>query len=254
MRLRKNVLPILGIALMTFLMNSCTKADKKTPSQKTSRLKFEISFPSAAHPEPITGRVYVIIAKEEKLGGPVEYAIQGKEPRLQTGWGHPTGIPFWGKNVYALMPGDPAVIDEEVFGYPPKSISEIEPGEYNVQGFVDVVEIRNFKLWKLANNDKTNKLDLIIMGRKNPIEFFTDTVKKLEEISSVILYGTPDREGGNILLIGENIDSNEVKAATAKTKERFSFTVNTLVLTEEQFDQMNKMGLYPQTKKVIYSR
>jgi len=138
MRLRKNVLPVLGIALMTFLMNSCTKAEKITPSQKTSRLKFEISFPSAAHPEPITGRVYVIIAKEEKLGGPVEYAIQGKEPRLQTGWGHPTGIPFWGKNVYALMPGDPAVIDEEVFGYPPKSISEIEPGEYNVQGFVNI--------------------------------------------------------------------------------------------------------------------
>jgi hypothetical protein len=121
-------------------------------------------------------------------------------------------------------------------------------------GVVDVIQIKQFKLWKLADNDKTNKLDLIIMGRKNPIEFFTDAVKRLEGISSVILYGTPDREGGNILLIGNNIDANEVKAATAKTKERFSFTVNTLVLTEEQFDQMNRMNLYPQTKKVIYTK
>ena len=89
-----------------------------------SGLKFEISFPSKAHDKPITGRVYVMISRND-----------GREPRFQVGM---TGVPIWGKNITALKPWEGAVIDETVFGYPLESINEIPHGDYYVQGFVNI--------------------------------------------------------------------------------------------------------------------
>jgi len=98
------------------------------PAQDKGRpFQFEVSFSAAAHSQPITGRVYAIVSKEGS-----------REPRLQTGYDTPAGIPIWGKNVQALKPGEGAVVDETVFGFPLESINKITPGEYYVQGFVNI--------------------------------------------------------------------------------------------------------------------
>ena len=102
-----------------FTNESC----KQVPS---SKLRFEISFPSSVHPEAITGRVFVMITKDEK-----------REPRLQAGsWNR--SVPFFGLDVESMKPGEVAVIDESILGYPPKSLSEVPPGDYYVQGFVNI--------------------------------------------------------------------------------------------------------------------
>jgi len=102
-----------------FTNESC----KQVPS---SKLRFEISFPSSVHPEAITGRVFVMITKDEK-----------REPRLQAGsWNR--SVPFFGLDVESMKPGEVAVIDESILGYPPKSLSEIPPGDYYVQGLVNI--------------------------------------------------------------------------------------------------------------------
>jgi len=87
-------------------------------------LQFEITFNKGVHPAPITGRVYVIISQNKK-----------REPRLQTGY---TGVPFWGKNIHSLKPGETSVINSDVFGYPLESIRDIPVGDYYVQGFINV--------------------------------------------------------------------------------------------------------------------
>jgi len=98
-----------------------------TAQEQPCNLKFSVSFPSKTHSDPITGRIYVIISKDGS-----------REPRLQTGFDLATGIPIWGKNVYTLKPGETALIDERVFGFPLESIGEIPPGEYYAQGFVNI--------------------------------------------------------------------------------------------------------------------
>jgi predicted alpha/beta superfamily hydrolase len=97
-----------------------------TPSDQESRtnLKFEISFPEEAYAENITGRVYVIISNDDS-----------REPRLQIST---MGQPFWGEDVEGLAPGAAAVIDGATFGYPLESLADLPPGEYNVQGFVNI--------------------------------------------------------------------------------------------------------------------
>ena len=89
-----------------------------------SRFTFAVAFPPSAHAQPITGRAYAIISRTNR-----------REPRFQTGY---TGVPIWGKNIDGLKPNEDAVIDDGIFGYPLESIREIPPGEYYVQGFINI--------------------------------------------------------------------------------------------------------------------
>jgi hypothetical protein len=91
----------------------------------TCGLKFEILFSGKAHPGPLTGRVYLMLSRDG-----------GREPRRQVR--RAGGIPFWGENVHNLEPGRAGVIDESSFGFPLKSIRLIPPGEYYIQGFINL--------------------------------------------------------------------------------------------------------------------
>ncbi len=128
----KTICLFLGIYFFVLLITNCGPSEEKLPSSPPSGLRFEVSFPENVIDEisrfglqsPITGRIYAIISRNKE-----------REPRFQTGF---TGVPIWGKNVYSLMPGEAALIDEDVFGYPLESIKDIAPGEYYIQGFINI--------------------------------------------------------------------------------------------------------------------
>ena len=87
-------------------------------------IRFEVGFASSARSEPVTGRVYVAISRE-----------QGRGPIFASGR---TGTPLYAVNVTDLAPGETATIDGSVFGHPIQSLSDIPAGEYWVQAFVNV--------------------------------------------------------------------------------------------------------------------
>ncbi len=93
-------------------------------SAQNSPLRFEISFPKAAHAAPITGRVYVMISRNDE-----------REPRLQVSQ---TGIPLFGRDVDKLKPGQSAVIDQTDLGAPIANLGQIPNGQYYIQGFVNI--------------------------------------------------------------------------------------------------------------------
>jgi hypothetical protein len=87
--------------------------------------RFEIKLP-ASQKEPITGRVFVIIAKAED-----------PEPRLQIGsWRSHTE--FLGRDVVQLQPGQSTAIDALTRGYPFKAVRELPAGDYYVQALLNV--------------------------------------------------------------------------------------------------------------------
>jgi enterochelin esterase-like enzyme len=89
-------------------------------------LRFEITVPSRAHAAPITGRMFVILSRQED-----------KDLRDQVGnWEQET--PFFGVDVSGLTPGSAATIDADTLGYPLKSLREIPAGDYYVQALVNV--------------------------------------------------------------------------------------------------------------------
>ena len=93
-------------------------------SPASPKLRVEISFPASAHQQPITGRVYVMISRTNE-----------REPRFQIGR---TGVPFFGRDVERLAPGQAGIIDETDLGSAVESLRDIPPGDYFVQGFINV--------------------------------------------------------------------------------------------------------------------
>ena len=114
----------------------------KASGRKAQPLRFEISFPAAAHAQPITGRVYVMIARpgdgaapNAAPGAPSTPGSGDREPRLQIGR---TGSPFFGRDVEKLAPGQAAIIDATDLGTPVASLRDIPAGDYLVQAMVNV--------------------------------------------------------------------------------------------------------------------
>jgi hypothetical protein len=92
--------------------------------QHSPDTRFEIVVPQEVRAAPITGRVFVMIARNG-----------AQEPRRQIGR---TGEPFFGRDVERLRPGSPAIVDESDLGWPVESLADLPAGEYFVQGFVNL--------------------------------------------------------------------------------------------------------------------
>lgn len=96
------------------------------PADAKATQRIEVSFPSSLSASPITGRLFVMISKNNT-----------REPRLQAG-GYGGSVPFYGLDVNALKPGQRAVIDGATMGYPVESLSKLPAGDYFVQALLDV--------------------------------------------------------------------------------------------------------------------
>lgn len=125
------------------------------------RLRFEVTVPAGVRAEPITGRVFVIISRTNQ-----------QEPRYQVGR---TGIPFFGRDVVGVPPGEPLVIDDTDLGSPLASVKDVPPGTYYVQAMVSLYsEFRRADghvLW--MHDDRWEGQD----WRRSPGNLYSDAVR-----------------------------------------------------------------------------
>ena len=119
---------------------------------------------------------------------------------------------------------------------------------------VSQLKINKFKLYKIAENENIVFLEGFLKEGKRIVQQFADKVKLLSGVEEIILHGDETEEKANILLIGEDVDANELKRICAAIKEQYKFTISSLTLTREQFSQMSNMGLYSGRKKVLFRK
>jgi len=91
-------------------------------------LVFEVCYPERLSSGPLDGRLLLILS-----------AKPGPEPRFQANTGA-EAQPIYGIDVEGWMPGEKAVFDASVFGFPVTSLAEIPAGEYRVQVLLHVYE------------------------------------------------------------------------------------------------------------------
>ena len=100
------------------------KGEPRHEGQAVSKLRFAISFSEQGSKEPLDGRMLLLIS-----------ADNSKEPRFQINVDLNTQQVF-GVNVDGLKPGDVALIDGQVLGYPRKSIADLPSGDYWIQALL----------------------------------------------------------------------------------------------------------------------
>ncbi len=90
------------------------------PGQNPSSFRVSVSIDPALRSEPVSGRLLFLVSKSERFSPGV------------------TGTPVFGKNVDDAKPGEPMWIDDSAFGYPLRRLSEIPPGEYYIQAWLNL--------------------------------------------------------------------------------------------------------------------
>jgi hypothetical protein len=93
-----------------------------------SKLKFTVSYLRELSEGPLDGRLLLLISDDGS-----------KEPRFQVSTGPDTQLIF-GVDIEGLRPGENAIIDSQILGYPLDSISDIPTGEYWVQALLHIYD------------------------------------------------------------------------------------------------------------------
>jgi len=112
------------ILIILFLIFSPGFTGQIQKEEASSKLCFGISFSQEQHPGPLDGRMLLMVSTDER-----------REPRFQVSEGPDTQLIF-GIDIDGLKPGEEAIIDSRVFGFPLKSIKEIPAGEYWIQALL----------------------------------------------------------------------------------------------------------------------
>ncbi len=97
-------------------------------SVAAQELRFAVSFTDEVSAEPLDGRLLLMISNDP-----------GQEPRFQISDGSTTQLIF-GIDVDALAPGEDAIFDAGVLGYPVDSLMDIPSGRYWVQALLHEYE------------------------------------------------------------------------------------------------------------------
>ncbi len=121
---------------------------------------------------------------------------------------------------------------------------------------LDILQKREWKTSKVYSplqNEKVEFLKDLFNEEIDGIKEFLIATQNLANIQNIILHGTRKKDKANLLLIGEGIDlpTKDKIDQTCKIIKDKGFEISFLTLTQEQYTQMIKMGLYSGEKKIL---
>lgn len=109
-----------GLAVALAVLLSAFSGARAVATQAAG-LRVEVSFPASLSQTPLDGRVLLMFS-----------TLADGEPRFQVN-DSPRTQQIFGVDVNGLAPGQPAVFDGSVLGYPSESLADIPAGTYTVQ-------------------------------------------------------------------------------------------------------------------------
>jgi len=113
---------------------------------------------------------------------------------------------------------------------------------------------KHLKTYKLIQNEKTRFLENVLEQKKTILDEFIEQIVNASGIRTIILYGKEEKDKANLLIIGDEVDNNIIREAIVNIKEKYSFSITHLVLTEMQYNQMAAMNLYSKRKEVLLQK
>jgi hypothetical protein len=128
----------IGAALISLLALSVdplfdghSSANAQTTQRAAAQagLQFDVSFPASVSSAKQNGHIILIVSRDSS-----------SEPRFQYQVYSPGVQPGFGLDVDGLAPGQTAVIDAKVLGWPLKSVADIPAGDYRVQAILNRYE------------------------------------------------------------------------------------------------------------------
>ncbi len=117
---------------------------------------------------------------------------------------------------------------------------------------IDIEKMKKTKLYKLAQNSRTERLKDFFEVKSNPLEELVSYISDVPGVEKIVLHGEATEDKVNILVIGENIASGKVTAKSADIEEKYDINVVEVTLSEDQFKRMSEMGSFPRKKTLLW--
>jgi DNA-binding Lrp family transcriptional regulator len=118
-------------------------------------------------------------------------------------------------------------------------------------GIIEIQHVKRFKLYYFNTEENLFLLDLF-QDRKSAVAEFIRSIKEFDGVQLIVLHGKEEKNSANILVIGENMDTESIKRNALYMSDKYKFNLILLTLTPDQYNQMSSMGLYPGKKKILY--
>jgi DNA-binding transcriptional regulator YhcF (GntR family) len=113
-----------------------------------------------------------------------------------------------------------------------------------------VSKLKRFKFYQLASNSRVEQLESLIS--KDPLARFIGLIKTIQTIQKVVLLGNAKQTGASVFIIGDVLNLTEIQQAAERIKAEYNYTIKYTCLTSNQFEQMDSMGVYSHTQKVLW--
>ena len=121
-------------------------------------------------------------------------------------------------------------------------------------GIINEIRVKKFKLYKLADNENVMFLESFLKEETQILNEFVKMVSRMNGVESIMLHEKELKDRANLLIIGDGVNTGQIKTWCGEVREKHKFTISSLTLTREQFEQMSGMGLYSGEKTVLFRR
>jgi hypothetical protein len=121
-------------------------------------------------------------------------------------------------------------------------------------GVIEETLIKKTKLYSLNQNKSTKLLSELFEEKKTILDEFIETASLLEGVLMIVSHGEEQKDRASLFIIGENVDNKAVKDKVGEIKEKYNFSIIELVLSPEQFNQMNMTNLIPEKRTILWER
>lgn len=117
-------------------------------------------------------------------------------------------------------------------------------------GLIKQTNVSRLKLYSI-DHDKGKHLESLLAKDQDPLDLFVNEASKEQWVKRIVLHGK-DEDKANVLLIGNNMRSENIKIIAANIREEYGFTVSYMMLTHEQFSQMKELNLFKGKLEELY--
>jgi hypothetical protein len=120
-------------------------------------------------------------------------------------------------------------------------------------GIIETQIIGKTKIYQLRKNEKSLFLYKFLKKQGDHIEEFLDIAKNHPRVKKIILEGRNNKEA-KLIIIGDFVPSEQFRSAADDIYTRYNFKINFLILSENQFEDMKKIGLFDLSNKMIWDK
>jgi hypothetical protein len=121
------------------------------------------------------------------------------------------------------------------------------------QDYVDKSIIGSSKTYQLKRNSKANILRKLLNKEKEGISEFIEKATKLKEIEKLILESESEL-GAKIIIVSSQLVNDKIEKIIEKIKSKNNFSIETMIINQNQFNSMTKLNSYNIKDKIIWQK